>query len=66
MKFKILQTAIASASACLRITTNQRAIAKAKYSVSKSFWLLGNFQLAKPNAKDDSSLKHFWENIAGP
>ena len=66
MKLKILQTAIASASACLRITTDQRVIAKARFSMTKSFWMLGNFQLAKLSAKDDSSLKHFWENVKGP
>ena len=66
MKLKILQTAIASASACLRIATDQRAIAKARFSMTKSFWILGNFPLAKLSAKDDSSLKHFWENVAGP
>ena len=66
MKLKILQTAIASASACLRITTDRRAIEKARFTMTKSFWMLGNFQLAKLSAKDDSSLKHFWENVKGP
>ena len=66
MKLKILQTAIASASACLRIKTDQRVIAKTRFSMTKSFWMLGNFQLAKLSAKDDSSLKHFWENVKGP
>ena len=66
MKLKILQTAIASASACLRITTDQRVIAKVRFSMTKSFWMLGNFQLAKLSGKDDSSLKHFWKNVAGP
>ena len=66
MKLKILQTAIASASACLRIKTDQRVIAKTRFSMTKSFWMLGNFQLAKLSGKDDSSLKHFWENVKGP
>ena len=66
MKLKILQTAIASASACLRITTDQRAIDKARFTMTKSFWMLGAFKLAKLSASDDSSLQKFWDNVEGP
>ena len=66
MKLKILQTAIASASACLRIATDQRAIDKARFTMTKSFWMLGAFQLAKLSARDDSSLEKFWKNVEGP
>ena len=66
MKLKILQTAIASASACLRIATDPRAIEKARFTMTKSFWMLGAFNLAKFSARDDLSLEKFWKNVDGP
>ena len=66
MKLKILQTAIASASACLRLAKDQRAIGKARYTMTKSFWMLGAFNLAKLSAKDDLSLEKFWRNVDSP
>ena len=66
MKLKILQTSIASASACLRLATDQRAIDKARFTMTKSLWMLGAFQLAKLSARDDSSLEKFWKNVDSP
>ena len=66
LKLQILQTAVAAASACLRITADLKHMQKAHYSLAKAFSMMGEIKLSKLSANSEISLSSFWEDKSDP
>lgn len=63
LKSEMYHTAISAANACLRSTADEQQRKKAFFSMTKSFVMLGELELAKLSAGDDTILQRCYTEI---